>query len=444
MGRRRSELRRRLVGVVLAGAVGMQVLAASASAAPSDGDGDGDGAGAGAGAYVVTVADGVDAVAVARAVGAEADLTYSAVLNGFAADLTAAQVSTLRADTRVAAVDEDKATPAFRDRPAPFPPDYSLPFTSWGQDRMGLMQSPTAKVDGVDRKQDRVDADIAVLDTGVSVPFPDLNLAGGLNCLKGGPRNDYADREGHGTLVAGLIGALDNPYGAVGVAPGARIWAIRVVNENGEITTSAALCGMEWVAKNARRIDVVNLSWGGEGTDTGNCGRKRPGVPRDSVHQAICRVIKMGVTVVAAAGNEASDAAGFTPAAYPELITVSAFTETDGLPGGFGGSPWCDPEQFDDHIASFSNFGAGIDFAAPGVCLTNLGINANPGEYLGVGSGTSFSAPMVAGAAALVRARRPWASPAEVRRRLLAAAEHAPLIGDPDGIAEPIINVSTL
>lgn len=397
------------------------------------------------GSYIVTVGDGVDPLAVAGTVGAAVSNRYDSALRGFAAPLTATQVAALQRDTRVTDVVVDKVYSVVPPRRDVLPPGHEAQLTSWGQDRMGLLESPTAKVDGKDRRRDRVDADIAVIDTGVASHL-DLNVAGGYNCTEG-PRSDYADRFGHGTMVAGIAGAIDNAYGRVGTAPGARIWAIKVVRLDGYVYDSDLLCGFDWVLRNSHRIDVANISLGGPGRDTGRCGAARPGVKRDAIHQAVCALVRAGVTVVAAAGNESMDASGLIPAAYPEVIAVSAFTETDGLVGGAGPEAWCQPGEFDDHLATFSNFGSVVDIAAPGVCIgSTFPTTFIDGYYYyyATGSGTSFSAPHVAGAAALVRARHPNASPAQVRRIILAAAAHDPLPGDPDGITEPILDLRRL
>lgn len=379
--------------------------------------------------YVVTVSKGFAPRVVARGVGAATTFVYDSALNGFAAKLTTTQAEQLRRDPRVESVDVDAV---FELAAEEIPPGEIPPFTSFGQDRIGLLDSRTADVDNKDDV--RVDADIAILDTGIA-PHSDLSFAGGVDCT--GDKIGMVDRHGHGTMVAGFAGSLDNAFGAVGMAPGARVWAVKV-SKKGIVLTSAVLCGLEWVRDHAATIDVANMSFGMMGTDTGQCGIQRQRVKADPLHQAICSVVDAGVVAVAAAGNESHLAN--LPAAYSEVIAVSAFAETDGLPGGFGPAAGCLPGQRDDFLAFFSNFGPAVDIAAPGVCVAQRDID---GLYYRV-NGTSFASPHVAGAAALVTARHPEYTPAQVRQALLDAAEYAPLGGDPDGIAEPILNVGAL
>lgn len=172
-----------------------------------------------------------------------------------------------------------------------------------------------------------------------------------------------------------------------------------------------------------------------EGSDDGRCGT---GIG-DAVHQAICRSVAAGVTYVAAAGNDAAPVAGFTPAAYREVIAVSAITDYDGRPGGKA-KPTCWDLGADDSFASYSNFGRGIDLAAPGGCI----LSTYPYSAYATDSGTSMAAPHVAGAAALYLATHRRASPREVRSALEALAEHGHLPGDRDHSDEGVVDVSRL
>lgn len=162
----------------------------------------------------------------------------------------------------------------------------------------------------------------------------------------------------------------------------------------------------------------------------------------DPVHLAVCKLVQRRITVVASAGNGPRDATGLAMASYQEVITVSAFTDTDGRPGGKGKPPTCLPngvKEKDDTFAFFSNYGPMVDISAPGVCVGSTFLN---GQYSTAGSGTSFSAPLVAGAAALVRAKHPTWTPARVRQAILAAATPGPIPEDPDTFPEPVLNVA--
>ena len=216
------------------------------------------------------------------------------------------------------------------------------------------------------------------------------------------------------------------------VAPGARIWPVRVLNALGTGSTSDVICGIDYVTANADEIEVANMSLGGAGTDYGNCG-----AGRDAMHQAICEAVDAGVTFVVAAGNDSSDASTSTPAAYDEVITVSALADFDGRPGGLG-EPTCRDDE-DDTFASFSNYGADVDLIAPGVCTESTWLR---GGYNTI-SGTSMASPHVAGGAALYLATNPGASPAQVRSALVAAGSDDWDAGDdPDGVQEPLLDVS--
>src|SRR5688572_18046362 len=149
---------------------------------------------------------------------------------------------------------------------------------------------------------------------------------------------------------------------------------------------AALLCGLDWVARNAAVIDVVNLSLGGSGYDP-DCGGGR----LDALaleHAAVCRIVASGVVAVASAGNSAADATYTTPAGFPEVIAVSASTDTDGAPGGLGGPASCYPGA-DDTFASYSDFGAAVDITAPGTCVERTWLH---GQHA-VPTGTSAAPP---------------------------------------------------
>ena len=178
--------------------------------------------------------------------------------------------------------------------------------TPTGINRADADLSPTAAINGVDQ---RVNVDVAVIDTGVDLDHPDLNVyrAGAKNCALLGLNAD--DDHGHGSHVAGTIGALDNSSGVVGIAPGARIWPVKVLNALGSGMNSDVICGIDYVTSKSAEIEVVNMSLGGAGTDDGNCGNTN----NDAMHQAICAAVSSGLTFVVAAGNDSADASSLHP-----------------------------------------------------------------------------------------------------------------------------------
>jgi subtilisin family serine protease len=376
-----------------------------------------------AGQYIVVLKDGVAASAVAghaRAHGIAPAYVYRHALRGYSAWLSGSAAARLAADAQVATVERDR------------PVSVAAQTTPTGIDRVDAELSPTARIDGADV---RVDVDVAVLDTGVDLDHPDLNVntAGAKNCSTGRTADDG---NGHGSHVSGTIGALDNSIGVVGVAPGARIWPVRVLNKSGSGTTSTVVCGIDYVTANADKIEVANMSLSGPGSDDGDCGNRNG----DVEHQAICAAVAAGVTFAVAAGNLHVDAASRIPAAYDEVITVSALADFDGKPGG-GASPTC-RSDVDDTFADFSDFGADVDLIAPGVCILSTW---KGGSYNTI-SGTSMATPHVAGGAALYTATHPTASPAEVKSALLAAGttDWSWPSEDPDGTQEPLLNVAAL
>ena len=392
-------------------------------------------AGSGRATDVVVLRDGASANTVLGRLGhaVEVGQRYHAVFNGFAAVLGDADRAKLAADPDVESVTADESHLLGSVQPQAIVPVFPQKPTA-AVTRVGALKSPTAKIDGHGGK---VDADIAFIDSGVDRDHPDLYVVGGVNCA-GGPKQAFDDDNGHGTFVAGVAAARDNTIGVVGVAPGARIWAVKVTDQSDVFTNASLICGIEWILTHRPVIDVVNMSFENPQA-LGNC----PNPPKtDPVHLGVCKLVAQGTTVVASAGNEARDATGLAMASYKEVITGSAFTDTDGKPGGKGKPATCLPAgstEQDDTFAFFSNFGPTVDITAPGVCVGSTFLN---GQYSDAGSGTSFSAPLVAGGAALVRATHPTWSPAKVREAILHGATAGPVPQDPDRFPEPFLDVS--
>ena len=156
------------------------------------------------------------------------------------------------------------------------------------------------------------------------------------------------------------------------------------------------------------------------------------------MHAAICETVANGVTFVVAAGNDSADASTSTPAAYNEVITVSALADFNGQPGG-GAPSTCRADQ-DDTFADYSNYGQDVDLIAPGTCIESTWMN---GGYNTI-SGTSMASPHVAGGAALYAATHPAATPAQVQAALESTGSSDwNDVDDPDSTQEPLLDVST-
>ena len=276
-----------------------------------------------------------------------------------------------------------------------------------------------------------VDADIAILDTGIDLDHADLNVFHERSFIPGTINAD--DDHGHGTHLSGVAAAKDNSFGIVGIAPGARLWAIKVLESSGMGEISTLIKGLDYINQNQNQVDVAVLSLGCE-CESG------------ALDIAINNSIKAGITIVVAAGNEGKDAGTFTPANNPEVITVSAIADTDGKCGGKGPST---PYGADDMLASFSNYGDVVDISAPGVDIYST-FKSNSYTKL---TGTSMAAPHVAGAAALYISLHPEASPNDVKSYLITSGTnfsdlcdgngHGYFVGDKDNFHEPLLYIGT-
>jgi subtilisin len=402
-------MRRRVFGA-LAGVVVALSLAAptAADAAPAEAR------------YVVmlasTVTDPARAAAdQARRYGSLPQAVYGS-LNGYAAAMSPAEAAALASDPAVQYVAQDRVVRADDRRAAPMPCQPEGPAAAQclpeNIDRIDGEASSTRSGDG----RGSVDVNIAVLDGGVDGTHPDLNVAGGVDCTTGSPvvaPSALVDVNGHGTFVAGVAAARDNGSGVVGVAPGAPIWSVKVFDDAGTATEASIDCGIDWVT--STRLDrdehndiaVANLSFEGYGRgDDQRCGLD----DLDPMHTAICRSVAQGTMYVAAAGNDRADVAGVVPAGYDEVLTATAISDFDGRPGGQA-APICYGLDVsaqgarDDQPAPYSNYATQVrdqlhTVAASGSCVTST-TPLSFGSGYGVGDGTSFAAPAVAGTAAL-------------------------------------------
>lgn len=398
-------------------------------------------AGAGTERYIVTLAlpDATSTVDISRAAGRtralqrarrsqraidalerrhdfSADQRFGWAMAGFAAALTPSQRARLARDPDVVSI-----------RPA-------RTFEPAAQVVPANIRRVKAQPDGGPPAPD-VDVDVAIVDTGIGpVGGGELNAAGGVNCSGDGKAEDkwrdfYSGR--HGTHVAGIVGARDNDLGVVGVAPGARLWSLRVFDAFGYGDEGTIMCALDWAIATrgpeppagSQPIEVANMSLVGPrlpGDRVEECGV--PDDP-DTLHVAVCNAVAAGITVVVAAGNAASDARRYVPAAYDQVITVGAISDFDGAPGGSAAATCAASfygSEKDDTYARYSNFGRDVDIVAPGSCVLST-YPSGDGRATQRLSGTSMAAPHVAGAAARYLADHPGTSP-EAMRRLLRAS----------------------
>lgn len=260
----------------------------------------------------------------------------------------------------------------------------------WGLKATGALHAWRAAEKG----QDVV---VAVIDTGVDRRHPDLRgqILEGYNVIEG--NRDVADRLGHGTHVAGIIAALgNNGRGAAGAAfPAVKILPIKALSDQGtarpEDIDKAIEYAVNWRGPGGERVSVINLSLGAPGI-----------LPIHS--EAIKRAYEAGITVVAAAGNEATWRSD-TPAIWPEGLSVAAAEEG---------------EKGEIERAPYSNYGLGVDITAPGSGILST---VPGGERYDVMSGTSMAAPYVAATAALLKAARPDLTPDEIRYLITRTAQ---------------------
>lgn len=307
--------------------------------------------------YVVVFSDDVRdvrgaAAEIARGNGFGLQRIREHAARGFTAVIPARRLEAVKADPRVVLVERDYVMQLIRPIESQARPGggggSGGQTTPWGITRIGGAGDGTGKT-------------AWILDTGVDLDHPDLNVDAGCSTSFAGSSPD--DKNGHGTHVAGTIGALNNDIGVVGVAAGARICAVQVLGASGSGSYADIVDGVDYVAANGASGDVANMSLGGSGSNSG----------LENAIRDASNTVKFSL----AAGNSAAHANNYTPARVngSNIYTISAVGK-------------------DDVWASFSNFGnPPVDYAAPGVGI--------PSTYKGGGykslSGTSMAAPHVAG-----------------------------------------------
>jgi len=347
------------------------------------------------GDVIVVLQDGVDPSLFASASGVSPAFVYDTLITGFAADLTEEAARRLAQVPQVSGIFPD------------LPVDPTAQIIPTGIERVNAPRN--AFFPFTNGSGGSVGGTVAVVDSGVAL-LSDLNVVGGYNCTSP-DTTDWTDGFGHGTHVAGTLGAINNTDGVVGVAPGVGIFSARMLNSGGSGLQSQLVCALEAVA-NQGGISVANLSLTTNDSTPGTCG-----VNASALHQAICNLVAGGTSVVVAAGNFGMEVAATTMAGYPEVISVSAFQDFDGRPGGLS-SALCVSGFTDDTFWANSNWGSLVDIMGPGICIRSY----NQSGTQVYRSGTSMATPHVSGALALYYAANPGASVSAARSWLLGTA----------------------
>ncbi|PLR75939.1 hypothetical protein CU633_18300 [Bacillus sp. V3-13] len=272
------------------------------------------------------------------------------------ATLSDKQINTLKKDTNVLSIEEDKII------------KIQNQAIDWGVERTGAQFAKNNGLSGWG-------VNVAVIDTGIANNHSDLNITGGTSVVD--YTSSYDDDNGHGTHVAGIIAAKDNDTGIIGVSPNANLYAIKALDAEGNGYISSIIAGIDWAISN--NMDLINIS---------------AGSPYESpaLEDAVNLAYQKGILVVAAAGNDGNNSSVNYPAQYSSVIAVSALDELNNL-------------------ADFSSTGPKVEVSAPGVeILSTCLLNAYCKQ-----SGTSMAAPFVTGFLALLKESNPLSTQEELR-----------------------------
>jgi len=305
--------------------------------------------------------------ALEHGIGFRAERVYSAALQGFAASLTRGQLAAVERLPIVDYVEADGTMSIVA---------QTLP---WGINRV---DADIASVQAGNGSGSVTGVNAYIIDTGIRI-HDDLNRVNRVNFTGDGQNTDC---NGHGTHVAGTVGARDNTIHVVGAAPGIALTGVKVLGCNGSGSTSGVIQGVDWVTANRVRPAVANMSLGG-GVST-------------ALDDAVRRSVSAGVFYAVAAGNSGANACNSSPAragaGTNNGIMTTAATDSS------------------NREASWSNYGSCVDVWAPGVSILSTSMSGGTTTL----SGTSMASPHVAGSGALVLRLSTGTSPASVESAL--------------------------
>ena len=306
-------------------------------------------------------------------IGGKTQEVYTTAVRGFAAELTEADIQRLQRLPFIGSIVPDQIVSLAL--PEGTAITVGSQTTPWGISRVGGIRPYSGSHKAW------------IIDTGIDLNHPDLNVNAGLSRNFENPRRGPDDDNGHGSHVAGTVGARNNNFGVVGVAPGVELVAVKVLSLSGSGSYAGVVAGVDYVASAAAAGDVANMSLGGP-----------PYTPLD---EAVKGAASRGIKFALAAGNESQNATNSSPARteHPNVYTVSA-------------------HDINNVFAYFSNFGnPPIDWCAPGVSILSTW---RSGGYRTI-SGTSMASPHVAGILL-------FGTP----------VSRGPVTGDPDGNPDPM------
>lgn len=294
-----------------------------------------------------------------------------------AQDLTTEDVEALKNDPNVAFIEPDFSIQSTADLVTP------------NLEQVKASTTLSAGVTGTGVK-------VAVLDTGIDTESSELKISGGVSFVP--EEATFDDLNGHGTHVAGILAALQDDHGLVGVAPNVDLYAVKVLNKNGVGSYSQLIEGLEWAVDN--HIDIVSMSLAGHEDS-------------EALKNAVQDAVNQGVLLVSAAGNEGANGITY-PAKYEGVLAVGAVDAHNQHP-------------------NFSSVGPELGLVAPGVGVQGLSLSGGYEER----SGTSVAVPHVSGVAALVKEQNPSFTAQQLRQRL---EETATSLGNPLENGKGLVN----